>query len=191
MVAVNWRHLQKSIDYWADLGFTYREVPWIIPEKYNMVTCPSRDFLVNSKLGSHVGSAEQSFIYLDHMGQLPKGKWIACTPCFRTEPVLDDLHQSGFMKVELYQTDDISLTGLNDVIINAMTFFKYVVSNAHCDPELVKIEPTSEGYDITIGGIEVGSYGIRHYDNISWIYGTAVAEPRLSTVIHRIIANAR
>ena len=42
---------------------------------------------------------------------------------------------------------------------------------------------TDEGYDIVLNGIEVGSYGIRQHENLRWIYGTGIAEPRFSTAL--------
>ena len=47
----------------------------------------------------------------------------------------------------------------------------------------VDIVKTEEGYDLEVGGIEIGSYGIRKCDYLEWIYGTACAEPRMSVVI--------
>jgi hypothetical protein len=37
-------------------------------------------------------------------------------------------------------------------------------------------------FDLICKGIELGSYGIRKYNNHKWIYATGVAEPRLSQV---------
>ena len=43
-----------------------------------------------------------------------------------------------------------------------------------------------EMYDIeSCNGIELGSYGIREFAGFRWIYGTGVAEPRLSLCIAR------
>ena len=44
---------------------------------------------------------------------------------------------------------------------------------------------TDIGYDITINGEELGSYGIRKCEFLKWIYGTGCAEPRLSTLIKK------
>lgn len=180
MDADSWGRINKSILDWQDEGFQYRDVPWLVPEEYNLITAPSRDFLVNSKLGSHVGSAEQSFVYLDLTGQLPRGKWIACTPCFRTEEHLDDLHQAGFMKVELYQTDDICSFSLDVLVNKALNWFEKALEQSGVNRKHAYLAPTSDGVDIMVNGIEVGSYGIRSYEHLTWIYGTALAEPRFS-----------
>lgn len=39
---------------------------------------------------------------------------------------------------------------------------------------------TTDGYDITYKGIELGSYGMRKCEFLEWVYGTGCAEPRLS-----------
>jgi hypothetical protein len=31
-------------------------------------------------------------------------------------------------------------------------------------------------------GFELGSYGVRQYHDITWIYGTGIAEPRFSKI---------
>jgi hypothetical protein len=47
----------------------------------------------------------------------------------------------------------------------------------------VDLVMTAEGYDLEIGGIEVGSYAARTADGMSWTCGTGLAEPRFSTAI--------
>jgi hypothetical protein len=185
MVAVDWSLIASAISFYKTMGFSYVEVPWIVPEKYNLVTCPSADFLVNSTVGSHVGSAEQGFIYLDHIGKIPKGKYVGCTPCFRREPILDDLHQFGFMKVELYQTDDVSTDSLNKMITRAIHLFDGALHERNQRGSKVHTEETVHGFDIMLGDIELGSYGIRNFEDLSWIYGTGIAEPRFSTALRK------
>lgn len=63
------------------------------------------------------------------------------------------------------------------VIDAAMFFSKYTNSSK------VSIDSTKEGHDITINGIEVGSYGGRQFNGFTWIYGTGCAEPRLSEAL--------
>jgi hypothetical protein len=46
---------------------------------------------------------------------------------------------------------------------------------------------SDESYDIECNGVELGSYGVRHFENIDWIYGTGLAEPRLSTVMNKYL----
>lgn len=182
MADVNWGLLGDAVRHWTSVGFVYREVPWLVPDRYNMVTCPEAEFLVNSKLGSHIGSAEQGFIYLDHTGQLPEGRWVACTPCFRAEPVLDRFHQNGFMKVELYQNGAFATPEvLGQTVSECCLWFLSRLPRelANC----VETVRTPDGYDITLEGIEIGSYGLRHFEEVSWVYATGLAEPRFSTAL--------
>ena len=43
---------------------------------------------------------------------------------------------------------------------------------------------TDDGSDlITMAGVELGSYGRRNHGGLNWVYGTGVAEPRLSQCV--------
>jgi len=44
----------------------------------------------------------------------------------------------------------------------------------------IKTIELNKSYDIEFNGIELGSYGIRECEYLSWIYATGCAEPRLS-----------
>ena len=48
------------------------------------------------------------------------------------------------------------------------------------DESKLRIVPTDIGYDIEYNKVELGSYGIRENEYLTWIYGTGCAEPRLS-----------
>jgi hypothetical protein len=56
----------------------------------------------------------------------------------------------------------------------------------YLDVKVVKLEDYL--YDIVEAktGIELGSYGIREHDNLKWVFGTGLAEPRLSKVLRLI-----
>lgn len=45
---------------------------------------------------------------------------------------------------------------------------------------------TDDGFDINYKKYELGSYGIRSCEYLSWIYGTGLAEPRM-TIIKNLI----
>jgi len=178
MDAVDWGILAKAMEHYQGAGYTAIEMPWFVPVETQMLTCPREEWIM--KVDGHgglVGSSEQSFIAADLAGTLGKGKFVACTPCFRNEPYYDNLHRVGFMKVELYRNDDVSQTALNEVMNEAARCMAGIGGIA---PNL---EKTPEGFDLTIGGIEVGSYGVRSVKGISWIYGTGIAEPRFSTAV--------
>lgn len=45
----------------------------------------------------------------------------------------------------------------------------------------IEVVDTDEGFDLQLGGIEIGSYGKRHHDSFGpWAYGTGLALPRFS-----------
>src|SRR5690606_31703766 len=58
-----------------------------------------------SEVGLLIGSAEQAFVQAMMNGTLGVGRFVALTPCFRNEPVFDEVHQPYFMKVELFDTN--------------------------------------------------------------------------------------
>ena len=108
--------------------------------------------------------------------KLPIGKYCGITPCFRDE-IVDDLHSNYFMKVELIDTLEPNINGLNKMIKCAKLFFEEFI-------ETRTIELADELYDIeSLSGIELGSYGTRTYKNIEWVFGTGLAEPRLTKAI--------
>jgi hypothetical protein len=45
---------------------------------------------------------------------------------------------------------------------------------------------TSEGIDLYLNGIEVGSYGIRKHNSYQWVYGTGLALPRFDKALNKI-----
>ncbi len=109
--------------------------------------------------------------------KLPNGKYCGLTPCFRDEKILDNLHQQYFMKVELINTINVNKNSLTEMINFAKNFF-----NNYLKTEVIQIDENS--FDIFGNGIELGSYGIRKYNNTKYIYGTGCAEPRLSSAIN-------
>jgi hypothetical protein len=87
------------------------------------------------------------------------------------------------MKLELIDINPESSTVPGEELWSydqVMQDAKYVLS--HLTRKLIKIEKTKEGSDLTIDGIEIGSYGVRNHKNIIWVYGTGLAEPRFSKV---------
>jgi phospholipase/lecithinase/hemolysin len=89
--------------------------------------------------------------------------------------VVDDLHQKQFMKVELY-SNEVNQTDLAVVFATIAKQFFY--HHAYTEAQLVE---TAEGFDLEVGGIEVGSYSSRVYSGHAWTCGTGLAEPRFST----------
>lgn len=173
MVGVNWYRLSLALEYYQLLGYQRLDLPWTAPKDVCAVTCPEefRGWDLG-EIGRLVGSAEQSFMAAQFRGDLPVGKYVSLTPCFRNEPVVDETHQPYFMKVELYASyvdRDLDLQFAED----AQKFFREVGMDA-------RIVSTDIGYDLEVNGIEVGSYSCREHAGHSWTCGTGIAEPRLS-----------
>jgi hypothetical protein len=182
---IDYTNIALAVNYYERLGYKYMEVPWIVSKEAMNVTKPpfaTRTF--ETFMGDLVASGEQSFIELMIYDCLPKGKYVCVTPCFRDE-VVDPLHQNWFMKVELIRTDSTQRKDLVDLMYDAVNFYvdtyeMYTKGQQHPtidDP--ASVYPYS--YDIlSPDGIELGSYGIRSHGDHEWVYGTGVAEPRLS-----------
>lgn len=125
-------------------------------------------------------SGEQSFldVLFGSGGNFRGGKYVATTPCFRSE-TYDGLHKPWFMKTELiYIPEEFHEEQVEEVLSDAGNFFANHMS--------VGVSPvkTKEGIDWvgTKSSIELGSYGWRTYKGVRYIYGTGCAEPRLSYV---------
>lgn len=80
------------------------------------------------------------------------------------------------MKNELIITDEVNQKELRKVITFSKEFFE---SELQTTIDLVE---TKEGFDLEYKGIELGSYGIRSCEYLTWIYATGCAEPRMSIV---------
>lgn len=174
----NWALIGQAIEHYKDLGYEYVELPWTVPMDVMTSTC-DESMVINSDIGPLVGSAEQSFLAADLRCTLGKGKFISCTPCFRLDRI-DELHSAAFMKVELYQNVDVNEESLSNMVELAHDFFRREQLIPWPWPAIVS---TPEGFDIEVNGIEVGSYGIREFENIKWVYGTGLAEPRFSKAL--------
>jgi hypothetical protein len=170
----DWRIIADAVAFYESHDYQYVEAPWFAPDCALMTTCPSPELIIRSQThGGLVGSAEQSFVALDMEGKLGRGSFVAATPCFRNEPMIDGLHQSTFVKVELYRNDKVDMGALHDMVAAAQAFFYTLTDD-------VRVETSSEGYDLVLNGVEIGSYGIRQSGKHKWLFGTGVAEPRFS-----------
>jgi len=194
---IDWSRIARAVEFYESLGYKKVEVPWLVEPVYRELTYPHKNAFQTSK-GDLVGSAEQSFLQLAFKdkiqvktymwGQRPNerldyaGRYVAVTPCFRDSQPVDALHQPYFMKVELFEpiwdgaecyTRDKKPAQL---FHDAGQFFA-------SEGALPQSEETDEGIDWTVGGIEVGSYGLRVYDDFGWLFGTGLAEPRFSQAL--------
>lgn len=175
---INWKMIAFAHDYWESERFEHVNVPWIVDRKYTQVTHNIADDwnVLCTRKGDLVGSAEQGFIQSYYDGQLKSGKFISTSPCFRDD-LVDDTHQIYFMKSELHINNEVNLNVLHNILHRAEIFFNTISTS-----NTVKVvrKQYNDEYDITLNGIEVGSYGIRQFGSYKWIYGTAIAEPRFS-----------
>jgi len=182
---INYDFIVKAHKHYEGYGYVRMEVPWWTSLKINHITKPDvikhiPDFHIPLNDKVLVASAEQSFLSLAEKNELPKGRFFATTPCFRNEPNTE-LSCQYFIKTELIDTEHLNHRAFSGMVDEALGFFESVVPNV-CELEILK---TDEGFDITYGGIEIGSYGIRSCEFLDWIYGTGVAEPRLSRAIKK------
>jgi hypothetical protein len=177
---VDWVLLGRAVEFYKGKGYQYIEADWSVPDEVVAITAPNEEWRAGSRIstGTLVGSAEQSFLALDLAGKLPKGKFVACTPCFRPAETPDELHQFAFMKVELY--DNIGeITGLFQLLSDAGECFRLLGA-----PEGALYTSQEDGViDINLNGIEIGSYGVRKHGDHLWQFGTGLALPRFSQAL--------
>lgn len=178
---INYKLLDDSLKFYEEQGFKRIETPWTVSEFVDNITKPQDRISFQLKHNDKclVASGEQSFLYLYLKEFLPKGQFQTITPCYRYES-FDFLHTKYFMKNELIKTDEVNKSGLNFVVDCALGFYRqYFPYNE------ISIVTTNDGFDILCNGkIELGSYGIRECEFLTWIYGTGCAEPRMSKLIN-------
>jgi hypothetical protein len=210
---IDWSLLGRALDFYKALGYKYIEVPWLVRNEVTEVTRHEGAENFGVPAGDLVGSAEQSFIQMMMDGQLPPGRYCTISPCFRDEPVLDDLHQKHFMKLELIDTPntarywayrDGKRKGKNKGVDpstsaegtvgkmqgDAMFFLRDELrlmglqSRDWFDTEDQVDDKDPRNFQTDLisfeGWMELGSYGIRHHGDYTWVYGTGCAEPRWS-----------
>jgi hypothetical protein len=168
----SWLRFSKAIEYYESVGFRYQDVPWRVSPEFDRMTRPDwcQQFIVKEK--ALVGSAEQSFLSI--YNELDTGLYYSITPCFRDE-VEDELHQVGFMKLELFSRN---INNFEKIVGAAEGFFRRATNNKATTVDVVHAEK-----DILVNGIEVGSYMIRYKDGYNWTCGTGLAEPRLTKAL--------
>ena len=178
---VSWANLSAGISFY-EKTFKYLEVPWLVPSEIMKITFDG-NYRFKTELGDLIASGEQSFLHLQLNGNLPSGRYMTLTPCFRDEEETE-FNFKQFMKLELYITDDVSLENLHSTIQLCRTFLKNIISIRSKKPIKVSIKEIQDGsFDLECLSIELGSYGIREYNGHKWIYGTGIAEPRVSQVV--------
>lgn len=184
---INYSLISESILYYEKSGFARIETPWTVTKSVSDITRPvnAGEFSIKEKNKVLVASGEQSFLYLYLKEFLPKGQFQTVTPCFRDEN-FDELHTKYFIKNELIKTDSITISDLKEIVSLAKGFFIKYLGEKNVAVVDTSVHDSFPSYDIcTIDGIELGSYGMRECSFIQWIYGTGVAEPRLSNIMRK------
>lgn len=178
---IDYKNIFLAASHYENNGYKLIEVPWMVSETAIDITKPSFCRSYSTFGGELVGSGEQSFLQLMLENKLPPGKYACITPCFRDE-IEDELHKKHFIKLELINTEEVDRISLGQMMSAATVFFnKLGIQN--------ELSIEGDSYDIICAktGIELGSYGIRRYKDLLWVYGTGCAEPRTSTVIRKIM----
>lgn len=179
---VRWDFISKAIAWYKEHGYTYIEVPWVVPDNITRTTYREGASKWRTGYGDLVGSAEQGFLALLEQGRLRPGvKYVTCTPCFREERDLSTTKHLYFMKVELFRVP-IDADGFRDLITDASCCFCFL-ERSRFRTRMVEVV-TAEGLDLEVDGVEVGSYGRRICDLGVYDYGTGIAEPRFSGVVY-------
>ncbi len=175
----HYKLLARAISHYERCGFTHVETTWVSTKEVMMITAPSDACLTPFTDGLFlVGSGEQSFLAMIEEGKLVPGKHQTTTPCFRNEPVVDELHRRYFLKNELmvYAPKEPE-KALAEMIDMSRAYLARIAKGRVV--EVIASEKAGE-QDITLSGIEVGSYGIRSHGEHLWVYGTGLALPRFT-----------
>lgn len=207
---IHFHYLAAAQWAYKELGYTPIDVPWWatrdivnLTKGENLPKDNEYELSLNKKC--LIASGEQGFLYMANKGQLASGNYQAITPCFRNEPH-DAFHQKQFMKLELIEYMDTHTPSapapdaaalnerIEDMVDNALDTFELLserkmvvraMKTNEPDPSRV---PGTVSYDIEgkyeDRWIELGSYGARRAVFGTWIFGTGLAEPRFSKVLH-------
>jgi hypothetical protein len=178
---IDYRKIADAETYYTNKGYSYMSVPWIVTFEAYKVTSPHDVRQFHTLDGYLNASGEQSFIQLMLEGK-KLTKHMTITPCFRDEPVVDDIRYPYFLKVELIDTDATE-DNLHKMITDAKSFLEQYIS-----VEVIATNDDETTFDICDKefGIELGSYGIRNYKDFKWVYGTGIALPRLDVVLQKL-----
>jgi hypothetical protein len=184
---MNYEYIGTAQRFYRSKGFDNIEVPWIVSEEVSNITKP--DFAqnlyvsnMNTRYGhaTLVASGEQGFLQLIVDKKLKYGMYQTTTPCFRAEVAYNDITRPYFTKTELimYICEDLEYH-LEHMVRICSEFHRYM----GLDINLEEMGENQVDIVDAIGGVELGSYGIRKHGDISWVYGTGLALPRAEVVL--------
>lgn len=184
--------IYKALKHYKKLGYKLISVPTYVSEKAIDLTVPScADKSKMLKVGNmyYTGSAEQSFVGMVLNHDIEYGKYMAITPCHRSDNI-DEWHLPIFLKIELLHYGDfdepcdiIQDTKEAELLNDVWCLYEKLVKNICVKPK-IEVVPTDIGVDINVNGYETGSYGFRRIkDHHAIWYGTGLAEPRFSSAL--------
>lgn len=192
---INWKLFSEALDFYQGCGYKYIEVPWTVTPEILDITKPPKAASYKVDTGHLVGSAEQSFLQLLSEDKLGTGNFCALTPCFRSETTYNEFTRHYFMKLELINIPDPNeyeqVPAFIKLCDDAYLFFTYQLKK-HGIKDIdscKRVYIEHKQWDLNINGHEVGSYGYRQYENLSWHYGTGLAEPRFTSVLASLAQN--
>lgn len=166
--------IMEALSYYTSLGYKPIKAPYLVLPKYSEATSPDGKKDLQHIDGSvYVASAEQSFLQMMCEGSLKKGKYMALTPCYRDEELLDESHFNIFLKLELFSTNTEDFPS---IVRNAKDFYNTQGVETYID----SLEPYQHDLISVLSGVELGSYGVRSVLGVEYSYGTGLAEPRFS-----------
>lgn len=171
--------IHEALTYYSNIGYISTSTPIIVESSTSKETKPEFvDDLYHDNDHVYVGSAEQGFIQLYNSGVLnDNGSYMSISPCFRKESILNKTNYLMFLKIELMIITDTPGIDFDKILNDAFGFFKTKANVMSLKMDTISKSQT----DLTLNGIEIGSYGIRTFnDNKKYIYGTGLAEPRFS-----------
>lgn len=188
---INYELLYKAIKYFSKHGFTQIETPWRVSKEAIEGTFNSEmSFKSDDKF--LIGSAEQGFLELYLNNKLSSfGQFMSVSPCFRNEKP-DYYHQQEFMKLELIYMSNFEISKDDSIYILfrnlAINFITKKLKIKNSDIIIVQTNDKTSLYseDILVNGIEYGSYGIRNFEDMHYIYGTGIALPRFSKIYNSL-----
>jgi aspartyl/asparaginyl-tRNA synthetase len=187
---IDYELLAKAKVFYSARGYTYVEVPWIVEPRASLLTTTNEKVFITTKDEHFIGSSEQSFLDLSLKNELiPNTRYFSISPCFRRD-VPDESHSRWFMKLELYSFYHHGMYEFNCKTYESFVdhaydlFFREV---PWLKKKYLAIVSTSEStVDINLNDIEIGSYGIRRFNDFTAVYGTGLALPRFSYALSTV-----
>lgn len=133
---IDYKLLDKAINFYEKRGYAYKEVPWVVSPEVLNITRPKS--IPEMKESALVASGEQSFLQLIKDGFLHTGKYCCVTPCYR--PYDKDssyYHKEQFIKLELIDfTQNFHFatlpTSIRDILFENMYNLEYMIDDASC-----------------------------------------------------------